>query len=104
MIENFRIFGGELGEVEGYLDCEVHAVGSGDTIILADKNSNKQYSIDINRLEQLVNDGLAKDLSAVDTSREVWSAIESLEQTFIDSNASDKSHYIDAAKVLFRGA
>lgn len=104
MVDTFRIFGGELGEVEGYLDVEVQGVSTGNTIILADMNSESEYSIDIERLESLVEQCLAYDLDTVDTAREVWSAIDSLEQSYVNSQASDKSHYIDAAKVLFCGA
>jgi len=104
MVDTFRVFGGELGEVEGYLDVEVQGVARGGTVILADMNSTAEYSIDIERLEGLVDQSLAYDLDTVETAKEVWSAIDSLEQSYVDSQASDKSHFIDAAKTLFRGA
>lgn len=104
MVDTFRIFGGELGEVEGYVDVEVHGVARGNSVILTDTNTGEQYSIDINRLEELVDESLAYDLDDVDDTKEVWSAIESLEQSYVNSGANDKSHYIAATRTLFQGA
>lgn len=104
MVDTFRIFGGELGEVEGYIDVEVQGVARGNAVILANIDTGDTYSIDLNRLEGLVDDSLAYDLDDVDTTREVWAAIDNVEQSYVNSNADDKSHYIGAVRTLFQGA
>lgn len=104
MTHKFRIFGGELGEARGYLDVEVSGVVRGGSVVLRDVDSGDEYSMELEKIEKLQDESLAYDFEYVDEGKEVWSAIDNLEQSYVDSTEDEKSHYIDAARTLFRGA
>lgn len=105
MAQTFRVFGGELGEPDGYIDCDVVGITPGNGVELADQDTKRTWRIDPDRIEQLGNDDLLYDYADVNTSKAVWKAISNLEKSMTDSStADDKSHYTEAMRTLFQGA
>lgn len=103
MASSFRIFGGELGVPQGYIDADVDGVTLNGDIVLADQNSTDTWSIEPDRIASLADENLLYDLAKVDGGADEWGAIDDVE-THYGSDAGPKGHYVEAAKTLFRGA
>lgn len=105
MTSEIRIFGGALGEPRGFIDCDITGISlDGGSITLQEQGTSTTWAIEPERLAELHQDNLVYDLSAVDDTKPVWNTISDVEEGFTASPESDKSHYVESARELFRGA
>lgn len=103
MAQTYRFFGGSLGEIDAYIDADVVGATTNGDIELKD-SSGRTWKIEPSRLDKLNGSDVVHDYASIDTTKPVWSAIDSVQTEKTNSTANDKSHFVNAIKALIKGA
>lgn len=102
MASTLRLYGPEIGIGTAVVDADVTGVTMGGDIVLTPQDTAfEEFSLSSERIKELVGDSLVYDKDTIDTTDEMWGAIEDVESRYrADDN---KEHYFEAARRLFRG-
>lgn len=103
MASTLRLYGPEIGIGTAVVDADVTGVTAGGDIVLTPQDTNfSEFTLSGDRVSDLFEAGLAYDKAKIDTTDEVWGALDDVEARYRADN-DNKEHYFNAARRLFRG-
>jgi hypothetical protein len=103
MASTLRLYGPEIGIPTAVVDADVTGVQlNGDIVFTPVDTSYDQFTLSSERVEELVNAGLAYDVAAIDSDDTIWGALDDVESRYRD-DSDNTDPYFDAARTLFKG-
>lgn len=103
MIDTVRLYGPEVGVSTAVVDANISGVTTDGNIVFAPHSKDyDKFTLTTDNFTELLSNGLAYDMSQIDSDDPIWNAIESVETSF-HNDTDNTDPYFDAARTLFAG-